>query len=57
MAALDGDDRPELAYMLAKNVTTRMNAPRFQRRLSELEAKLDPDGVDSKNNADAVHED
>ena len=40
LAALDKQERPGLAYMLAKNVTSRMNAPRFQRRLNELKAAL-----------------
>lgn len=34
LAALDAQERPELALMLARNVTTRMHAPRFARRLS-----------------------
>lgn len=37
MAALDADGRDRLSYALARNVTTRMHAPRFARRLSELE--------------------
>lgn len=39
LAALDIDGRDELSYMLARNVTSRMKAPRFLRRKSELEAK------------------
>jgi hypothetical protein len=39
MAALDSDDRTDLTYMMARNVTSRMKAPRFQRRLAEIEAQ------------------
>ncbi len=38
MAALDAEERTDLTYMIARNVTARMKAPRFQRRLSEIEA-------------------
>jgi hypothetical protein len=34
LAALDSDDREMLALALARNVTARMNAPRFARRLA-----------------------
>lgn len=38
MAALDRDDRTDLTYIMARNVVSRMKkAPRFQRRLAELE--------------------
>ena len=47
LAALDRQKRPELAYMLARNVTSRMNAPRFQRRLNELAATLGKDAASS----------
>lgn len=43
MAALDGDGRDRLTRMLAHNVVNRMHAPRFQRRLNELEATLGND--------------
>lgn len=43
MAALDVDERTPLVLMLARNVTRRMKAPRFQRRLAELEADLGND--------------
>ncbi|MEO0745165.1 MAG: phosphoadenosine phosphosulfate reductase [Pseudomonadota bacterium] len=39
MAALDARGRDELVEMLARNVTERMKAPRFQRRLAEIEAR------------------
>lgn len=39
MAALDGAERFDLTYMMARNVTSRMKAPRFKRRLAELEAQ------------------
>ncbi|WP_299558097.1 phosphoadenosine phosphosulfate reductase [uncultured Sulfitobacter sp.] len=39
LAALDNDGRDVLALALARNVTARMHAPRFVRRLNELEAK------------------
>ncbi|WP_299687049.1 phosphoadenosine phosphosulfate reductase [uncultured Tateyamaria sp.] len=45
MAALDARERPELVEMLARNVTNRMKAPRFQRRLAEIEAQQDDDGA------------
>ncbi|MEO9682554.1 MAG: phosphoadenosine phosphosulfate reductase [Tateyamaria sp.] len=38
MAALDSAERTDLTYMLAQSVTARMKAPRFQRRLSEIDA-------------------
>lgn len=39
LAALDSDGRDRLTLALARNVTTRMHAPRFARRMNELEAK------------------
>ena len=39
MAALDARAREDLVIMLAKNVTARLKAPRFQRRLAEIEAQ------------------
>ncbi|GGX57547.1 hypothetical protein GCM10007385_28050 [Tateyamaria omphalii] len=40
MAALDRDERIDLTYMMARNVVERMKrAPRFQRRLAEIEAR------------------
>jgi hypothetical protein len=41
LARLDNQDRPQLAHMLCKNVVSRMNAPRFRRRLSQLEAQAE----------------
>lgn len=39
LAALDRNDRTELTYMMAHNVVSRMKrAPRFQRRLAEIDA-------------------
>ncbi|WP_147105912.1 phosphoadenosine phosphosulfate reductase [Tateyamaria sp. syn59] len=39
LAALDRDERTHLSYMMARNVVSRMKkAPRFQRRLAELDA-------------------
>ena len=43
LGALDRQERPILAMMLARNVTERMNAPRFERRLKQLEAALGKD--------------
>ncbi len=43
LSAIDAQDRPELAMMLTRNVTARMHAPRFQRRLAQLEAALGKD--------------
>ena len=37
MGRLDADDRPFLNTLLCRNVTGRMNAPRFRRRLDDLE--------------------
>jgi len=39
MAALDADDRTDMVETVARNVTSRMKAPRFQRRLAEIEAQ------------------
>ncbi len=36
MTSLDIEGRERLVYYLATNVTARMKAPRFQRRLSEM---------------------
>ena len=41
MTALDAGKRYGLTRMLARNVTERMKAPRFERRLKELEAAQD----------------
>ncbi|MFZ7089772.1 phosphoadenosine phosphosulfate reductase [Primorskyibacter sp. 2E233] len=41
LAKLDADERKELARMLCSNVVARMHAPRFRRRLAELEAEDD----------------
>ena len=49
MAALDTNARTELTYVLARNVTSRMKAPRFQRRLGELEAMRAAADVDVEN--------
>lgn len=38
MGALDGDGRTTLLRALCRNVTSRMRAPRFTRRLAELDA-------------------
>lgn len=38
MAALDAEGREDLVEMMARNVTRRMKAPRFQRRLAEIDA-------------------
>ncbi len=37
MSTLDADGRVQMLWMLCKNVTTRMRAPRFTRKLAELE--------------------
>lgn len=37
MGRLDADDRPYLNWLLCRNVTGRMNAPKFRRRLDQLE--------------------
>ena len=39
MATLDGAKRTDLTYLLAHNVAHRIKAPRFVRRLAEIEAK------------------
>ncbi len=38
MAALEFEERDGLVYMMARNVTRRMKAPRFERRLAEIDA-------------------
>lgn len=38
LAHLDGQRRDPLTRMLCRNVSTRMNAPRFRRRLAQLDA-------------------
>ena len=43
MAALDAGERTDLTYMMARNVTGRMKAPRFQRRVAEIEAARNDD--------------
>lgn len=45
LARLDEAQRPLLAALLCRNVTTRLNAPRFKRRLAELQEELDALGV------------
>lgn len=47
LAQLDRDDRDRLAMALCRNVTSRMNAPRFRRRLADLEAAHKGDGTDA----------
>ena len=37
MGRLDSDDRPYLNALLCRNVTSRMNAPKFRRKLDALE--------------------
>ena len=39
MAALDKQGREKLARIVAQNVTSRMKAPRFRRRLDEIQTK------------------
>ena len=41
LARLDADGRKTLARVLCQNVVSRMNAPRFRRRLAALEAEMD----------------
>lgn len=43
LTALDGDGRNTLALALARNVTARMHAPRFARRLAAAEANSKDD--------------
>lgn len=46
LARLDADGRSDLATLLCRNVTARMNAPKFRRRLDQLEAESGPDPED-----------
>lgn len=46
LAALDGEGREALALALARNVTARMHAPRFARRLATAEATDQPPAAD-----------
>ena len=39
LARLDADGRTELARLLCQNVVGRMHAPRFRRRLAQIEAR------------------
>lgn len=55
MAALDAEERTHLTYMMARNVTSRMKAPRFQRRLAELDAARAMAASDGENDADTAH--
>lgn len=57
MAALDGAERTDLTYMLTRNVTSRMSAPRFQRRLSEINALRASARAKDENDADLAHKD
>jgi hypothetical protein len=41
LARLDADHRTTLSRMLCRNVTERMHAPKFQRRLAQLEARAE----------------
>ena len=43
LAALDGEQRETLAIALARNVTSRMHAPRFARRLAAIDTSGDKD--------------
>lgn len=54
MAALDAQERTDLVYMMARNVTSRMKAPRFHRRLSELNAERE--GTKAEKDAQGVKE-
>ncbi|MBS0122882.1 phosphoadenosine phosphosulfate reductase [Thetidibacter halocola] len=45
LAQLDADGRTHLATMLCRNVVSRMHAPRFRRRLAQLEAVEDDTGT------------
>lgn len=46
LARLDATSRPRLAAQLCRNVTSRMAAPRFKRRLAELEDDLRALGIE-----------
>jgi len=48
MGALDRAGRTDLTYLLTRNVTSRMNAPRFQRRLGEIEQQRAIAGTDGE---------
>lgn len=43
LAAVDAKDRPYLARMICENVTSRLHAPRFRKRLSEMQLSDDAD--------------
>jgi pimeloyl-ACP methyl ester carboxylesterase len=45
LGRLDASSRPRLAAQLCRNVTARLHAPRFKRRLAELEDDLQALGV------------
>ncbi|WP_299725268.1 phosphoadenosine phosphosulfate reductase [uncultured Tateyamaria sp.] len=55
MGTLDGARRTDLTYLLTRNVTSRMKAPRFQRRMDEIEAQRadsQPNGENGMAEAD-----
>ncbi|MEM6374306.1 MAG: phosphoadenosine phosphosulfate reductase [Pseudomonadota bacterium] len=57
MATVDGAKRTDLTYMLARNVTARMKAPRFQRRLEEIDAQRTASQPDPEKADAAARED
>ena len=52
MAVLDRTDRPYLNTLLCRNVTNRMNAPKFRRRLDDLEKRASSEHIAPPLNAD-----
>ena len=55
MAALDGAERTDLTYLLAHNVAERIKAPRFVRRLAEIEAARAAAQQSDENSAPDAH--
>ncbi|QBF31400.1 phosphoadenosine phosphosulfate reductase [Thalassococcus sp. S3] len=52
LARLEAEERPELTKMLCRNVTSRMKAPRFRRRLVALEAPAEAPDADTHESED-----
>lgn len=57
LATLDANERTDLTYMMVRNVTSRMKkAPRFKRRLAEIEAQRKQEAQSVQNPSDDAQE-
>lgn len=57
LVRLDDDDRSMLSGLLCRNVVSRMKAPRFRRRLNEIEEKMAKAGKSLPNQPEALNSD